>query len=85
MMMKYLERKDVVQTLLNKGGMITKWATDYGRTECLEYFEKTGVYKKYTEKDWKDLFEWVEIARMSSDETKAETLKFLKELKERNS
>jgi hypothetical protein len=85
MMMKYLERKDVVQTLLNKGGMITKWATDYGRTECLEYFEKTGVYKKYNEKEWKDLFEWVEIARMSSDQTKAETLKFLKELKERNS
>jgi hypothetical protein len=42
-------------------------------------------YKKYNEKEWKDLFEWVEIARMSSDETKAETLKFLKELKERNS
>ena len=29
------------------------------------------------------MFEWVEIARMSSDQTKAETLKFLKELKER--
>jgi hypothetical protein len=84
MMMKYLERKDVVETLYFKGGMISKWASDFGRTECLEYFEKTGVYKKYTEKDWNDLFEWIEVSRMSSTETKAETLKFVKELKKRN-
>ena len=84
MMMKYLERKDVVETLYFKGGMISKWASDFGRTECLEYFEKTGVYKKYTEKDWNDLFEWIEVSRMSSPETKAETTKFVKELKARN-
>jgi len=85
MMMKYLERKDIVETLYFKGGMITKWATDYGRTECLDYFEKTGVYKKYTEKDWNDLFEWIDVSRSSSPEVKAETLKYVKELKARNS
>lgn len=84
MMMKYLERKDIIETLYFKGGMISKWASDFGRTECLEYFEKTGVYKKYTKKDWNDLFEWIEVSRMSSAETKTETTTFVKELKKRN-
>lgn len=88
-LMKFIESKmDLKKRLLEKP-VLSKWAAEYHRHEILEYFEKTGVYKEYTDRLWEDLIKWARISRTPAEALRTEmanaTVKFLEEMKKRNS
>jgi len=88
-LMKYIKSKMDLKTLLLDKSVLSKWAAEYHRHEILEYFEETGVYKEYSEKQWADLLKWASISRTPKENVKAQmsaaTVKLIEDIRKRNS
>lgn len=90
-LMKFIEKSPggVKAKILSKNKILSKWAAESHRYEILEYFEKTGAYKEYTDKDWLDLIRWSSLSKIAPESERenmnAKTHKFLEDMKKRNS
>ena len=78
LLMEYIKKTKLWQDLLNgKGNQIIKWAAEYGRIECLEYFKEAGLFEKISDGDWDDIFTWIKISRKRLKDSKIETLNWI--------
>lgn len=78
LLMDYIKKTKLWKDLLDgKGNQIIKWAAEYGRIECLEYFKEAGLFDKISDSDWDDIFTWIKISRKRLKESKIETLNWL--------
>lgn len=78
LLMEYIKKTNLWKDLLNgKGNQIIKWAAEYGRIECLEYFKDAGLFEKIIDGDWDDIFIWIKISRKRLKDSKIETLNWI--------
>jgi hypothetical protein len=78
LLMEYIKKTSYWKELLDgKGSQIIKWAADYGRTECLDYFKKEGLFDKISDSDMDDIFTWVKISRKRDKESKIQVVNWL--------
>ena len=78
LLMEYIKKTKLLEDLLNgKGNQIIKWAAEYGRIECLEYFKEAGLFEKISDGDWDDIFTWIKISRKRLKDSKIETLNWI--------
>ena len=77
--MKYIEKTKEWDELVNKGkgNQIIKWAAEYGRIECLEYFKESGIFDSISDSDWDDIFTWIRISRKRTKEDKIKVIEWL--------
>jgi hypothetical protein len=78
LLIEYIKKTKLWKDLLDgKGNQIIKWAAEYGRIECLEYFKDAGLFEKISEGDWDDIFTWIKISRKRLRDSKIETLNWI--------
>ena len=79
LLMKYIEKTKEWDELVNKGkgNQIIKWAAEYGRIECLEYFKESGIFDSISDSDWDDIFTWIRISRKRTKEDKIKVIEWL--------
>jgi hypothetical protein len=78
LLMEYIKKTSYWKELLDgKGSQIIKWAADYGRIECLDYFKKEGLFDKISDSDMDDIFTWVKISRKRDRASKIEVVNWL--------
>jgi DNA-binding ferritin-like protein len=80
-LIEYIKKTNQLDSIKQKGNMIVKWAAEFGRVEILKEFKKIGIFDNFNEADWKSVISWVGISRKASEESKAETKKYLESIR----
>ena len=63
---------------MNKSGLLVKWAIEYGRFECMDYFADLGLLDS-DDIDWRDVFLCIKISRKRNRDVKLKVLEWIKE------
>ena len=79
LLMKYIFKdKEHKQAFMNKSGFLVKWAIEYGRFECMDYFADLGLLDS-DDIDWRDVFLCIKISRKRNRDVKLKVLEWIKE------
>ena len=79
LLMKYIFKdKEHKKAFMNKSGFLVKWAIEYGRFECMDYFADLGLLDS-DDIDWRDVFLCIKISRKRNRDVKLKVLEWIKE------
>ena len=80
LLMKYIEKdKTHMQNFKTKFSFILRWAIEFARFDCLDYFNNLGLLDNIAEVEWDDILLCIKISRKRNRDAKIATLKWIEE------